>query len=82
MDYLRKHKPVVFTTIIAQGKLRQYLADIGAQARKMFDALVEQTKNIGFIVHISSLFYETSHCFAMSQIIFVAIFLYQLLITL
>lgn len=43
-DYLRKHKPVVFATLIAQGKLWQYLADIGTQTQQMFDMIVEQMK--------------------------------------
>ena len=43
-DYLRNHKPVVFATLIAQGKLWQYLAKIDSQAREMFDLLVEQMK--------------------------------------
>lgn len=43
-DYLLKHKPVVFATLLAQGKLWQYLADIDTQAKQMFDMLVEQMK--------------------------------------
>ena len=43
-DYLLKHKKVVFTTLLAEGKLWQYLADIDAQAQQMFDMLVEQMK--------------------------------------
>ncbi len=43
-DYLKKHKPVVFTTLLIQGKLWQYLADIDNQTREMFDILVEQMK--------------------------------------
>ena len=43
-DYLRNHKPVVFATLFAQGKLWHYLADIDTQAREMFDMLVEQMK--------------------------------------
>ena len=43
-DYLIKHKKVVFTTLFAEGKLWQYLAEIDSQAQKMFDALVEQMK--------------------------------------
>lgn len=43
-DYLRKHKPVVFATLLAQGRLWQYLADVDMQAREMFDTLVEQMK--------------------------------------
>ncbi len=43
-DYLKKHKPVIFATLLAQGKLYQYLADIDTQAQQMFDTLVEQMK--------------------------------------
>ncbi|MBQ4572340.1 MAG: TnpV protein [Clostridia bacterium] len=43
-DYLLKHKKVVFTTLLAEGKLWQYLADINTQAQQMFDTLVEQMK--------------------------------------
>lgn len=43
-DYLIKHKKVVFTTLLAEGKLWQYLADIDTQAQQMFDTLVEQLK--------------------------------------
>ena len=43
-DYLKKHKPVIFATLLAQGKLYQYLADIDIQAQQMFDTLVEQMK--------------------------------------
>lgn len=44
-DYLLKHKKVVFATLLAEGKLWQYLADIDTQAQQMFDTLVEQMKN-------------------------------------
>ena len=43
-DYLIKHKKVVFTTLFAEGKLWQYLAEIDSQAQEMFDTLVEQMK--------------------------------------
>ncbi len=43
-DYLLKHKKVVFATLLAEGKLWQYLADIDTQAQQMFDTLVEQMK--------------------------------------
>ena len=43
-DYLQKHKKVVFMTMLAEGKLWQYLADIDTQAQQMFDTLVEQMK--------------------------------------
>lgn len=41
-DYLQKHRPVLFTTLLTQGKLYQYLAQIDQQANEMFDTLVEQ----------------------------------------
>ena len=43
-DYLLKHKKVLFATLLAEGKLWQYLANIDAQAQQMFDTLVEQVK--------------------------------------
>ena len=43
-DYLLKHKKVLFTALLAEGKLWQYLAGIDAQAQQMFDALVEEMK--------------------------------------
>lgn len=35
---------MVFTTLLAEGKLWQYLSDINTQAQQMFDTLVEQMK--------------------------------------
>lgn len=43
-DYLIKHKKVLFATLLAEGKLWQYLADIDIQAQQMFNTLVEQMK--------------------------------------
>ena len=43
-DYLLKHKKVLFTTLLTQGKLYQHCAEIENQARDMFDTLVEQMK--------------------------------------
>ena len=43
-EYLKSHKPVIFATLLAQGKLYQYLADIDTQAQNMFETLVEQMK--------------------------------------
>lgn len=43
-DYLLKNKKVVFTILLAEGKLWQYLSDIDTQAQQMYDALVEQMK--------------------------------------
>lgn len=44
-DYLLKYKKVVFVTLIAEGKLWQYLADIDTQAQQIFDTFVEQMKS-------------------------------------
>ena len=43
-DYLFNHKKVVFTTLLSEGKLYQYCAEIENQAKTMFDMLMEQTK--------------------------------------
>lgn len=43
-DYLLKNKKVLFTTLLTQGKLYQYCAEIEKQAKQMFDTLVEQMK--------------------------------------
>ena len=43
-DYLMNHKKVLFATLLVEGKLWQYLADIDAQAQQMFDTLIEQMK--------------------------------------
>ena len=44
-DYLLKHKKVLFTTLLTQGKLYQHCAEIENQAHDMFDTLVEQMKD-------------------------------------
>ena len=47
-DYLQKHNPVLFATLLTQGKLYQHCAQIDQQANEMFDTLVEQLmKNEG-----------------------------------
>ena len=43
-DYILKHKKVIFTILLAKGKLYQHCAEIDAQAQQMFDTLVEQMK--------------------------------------
>lgn len=44
-DFLVKHKKVLFSSLLTQGKLYQHCADVEKQARDMFDTLVEQMKN-------------------------------------
>ena len=41
-DYLQKHSPVLFTTLLTQSKLYQYCAEIDTQAQQMFNTLVSQ----------------------------------------
>lgn len=43
-DYLLKHKKVLFTTLLTQGKLYQHCVEIENQAQQIFDTLVEQMK--------------------------------------
>lgn len=43
-DYLIKNKRVLFTTLLVEGKLWQYLADIDTQAKQMFDTIVDRMK--------------------------------------
>ena len=43
-EYLFKHKKVLFTTLLTQGKLYQHCGEIENQARTMLDTLVEQMK--------------------------------------
>ncbi len=42
--YLEKHKKVLFSTLLVQGKLYQHCADVDIQAQQIFDILVEQMK--------------------------------------
>ena len=41
-DYLQKHNPVLFATLLTQGTLYQHCAQIDNQAQQMFNTLVEQ----------------------------------------
>ena len=41
-DYLQKHNPVLFATLLTQGTLYQHCAEIDTQAQQMFTTLVEQ----------------------------------------
>ena len=43
-NYLEKHKKVLFSTLLMQGKLYQHCAEIENQAQQMFDSLIEQMK--------------------------------------
>ena len=41
-NYLEKHNPIIFATLLTQGKLYQHCAQIDTQAQQMFNTLVEQ----------------------------------------
>lgn len=43
-DYLFNNKKVVFSTLLAEGKLYQHCAEIDKQANEMYDLLIEQMK--------------------------------------
>jgi hypothetical protein len=43
-DYLFNHKKVVFSTLLAEGKLYQHCAEIEKQANEMYVLLIEQMK--------------------------------------
>lgn len=49
-EYLEKHNRVFFNVLLTQGKLYQHCAEIGNQARNMFDTLIEQMKNVEGVV--------------------------------
>ena len=41
-QYLREHRPIIYTDLVLGGKLFSYLADIETQARNKLDLLVMQ----------------------------------------
>ena len=43
-SYLEKHKKVLFSLLLAQGKLYQHCAEIEKQANDMYDTLMEKMK--------------------------------------
>lgn len=51
-DYLKKHKTVLFNSLLVQGKLYQYLTEVDKQASEMFDLLIEQIKEAEGITEV------------------------------
>lgn len=41
-QYLREHRPIIYSDLVLSGKLYSYLADIDIQARNKLDLLVTQ----------------------------------------
>ena len=44
-NYLEKHKKVLFSLLLGQGKLYQHCAEVENQAWNMYNTLIEQMKN-------------------------------------
>jgi len=42
--FLEKHKKILFSTLLIQGKLYQHCAEVEKQAKEMFEILIEQMK--------------------------------------
>ena len=42
LDYIKEHRPILYTDLVLSGKLYSYLADIDTQARNKLDLLVTQ----------------------------------------
>ena len=42
LDYIKEHRPVLYTDLVLSGKLYGYLSDIDTQARNKLDLLVTQ----------------------------------------
>lgn len=43
LSYLRRHRPVLHTSLLLSGKLHSYLAEVDHRATEMLDRLVKQT---------------------------------------
>ncbi|MBR5319593.1 MAG: TnpV protein [Peptococcaceae bacterium] len=41
-QYLKEHKHIVYTTMLIEGTLNRYLADINQQAEQMFHRLIDE----------------------------------------
>ena len=40
LDFMKKHRRGMYTTLLAEGRLNEYLHDIDIQARKLLDGIV------------------------------------------
>ena len=43
LDYLKKHRRGTYTTLLTEGKLNAYLADVDRQAKEMLDLIIKQS---------------------------------------
>ena len=54
-QFLREHRPIIYSDLVLSGKLYDYLADIDIQARNKFDLLVTQlTEKEGINEHLKA----------------------------
>lgn len=42
LRYIREHKKALYTSLLTNGKLQSYLADVEEQAQRLFDRLMKQ----------------------------------------
>jgi len=42
LRYIKKHRRVLYTALLASGKLNSYLAEVDTQATEIFDRLIKQ----------------------------------------
>ena len=42
LRYIREHKKAFYTSLLTNGKLQSYLADVEEQAQELFDRLMKQ----------------------------------------
>ena len=43
LDYLKKHRRGTYTTLLTEGRLNAYLADVDSQAKKMLNLIIKQS---------------------------------------
>jgi len=43
LNYLKKHRRGIYTTLLTEGRLNAYLADVDRQAKEMLDLIITQT---------------------------------------
>ena len=41
LRYIKRSRPILYTNLLTKCKLNEYLADVGEQAQKMYDELVQ-----------------------------------------
>lgn len=44
LEYIRKHRPILFNQLVLSGKLKTYLADLNEQAQNRLELIMQQMK--------------------------------------